>query len=114
MMPVCDAFMCEETAKFLGPMESPALCEEHLAELEKSINEYRNRRVSTDWRPGYYYLHTNGEVIAKPFMVVDQGGGPSEYFDSDFVKKWWRVDTEDEYQLMIKHLKEDKDESKQK
>jgi hypothetical protein len=37
----------------------------------------------------YYYLHTNGDLIRKPFGI----GSPLEYFDSPFVKKWWRVDT---------------------
>lgn len=44
-----------------------------------------------DQKPGYYYEHTNGEIIFKPKIVVDMGGGPSEYFNSPFVKKWWEV-----------------------
>ena len=38
---------------------------------------------------GYCYLHTNGEVIMK--AAVGVGCDPSDYFDSDFVKKWWKV-----------------------
>lgn len=41
---------------------------------------------------GYYYLHTNGDLIWKPAIVVDSDPG---YFDSPFVKKVWRIDTED-------------------
>ena len=37
----------------------------------------------------YFYEHENGTVQKKPDRVVDMGGGPSEYFDSPFVKKWW-------------------------
>ena len=37
----------------------------------------------------YYYKHTNGEVIAKPDIVVDMGGGPHMYFNSPFVENWW-------------------------
>lgn len=41
--------------------------------------------------PGYYYEHVNGGVIWKPLWIVDMGGGPQVYFDSPFVKRWWRV-----------------------
>jgi hypothetical protein len=40
----------------------------------------------------YYYLHTNGDLIGKPPIVVDSD--PS-YFDSPFVKKVWEIDTEE-------------------
>ena len=40
----------------------------------------------------YYYLHTNGDLIGKNPYVVDSDVG---YFDSDFVKKVWKIDTED-------------------
>jgi hypothetical protein len=40
----------------------------------------------------YYYLHTNGDLIGKPPIVVDSD--PS-YFDSPFVKKVWCIDTTD-------------------
>ena len=39
----------------------------------------------------YYYLHTNGDLIAKNPVVVDSD--PS-YFDSPFVKKHWLIDTD--------------------
>lgn len=41
--------------------------------------------------PGYYYEHINGSIIWKSLWVVDMGGGPQVYFDSPFVKRWWRV-----------------------
>lgn len=41
---------------------------------------------------GYYYLHTNGDLIYKPAIVVELD---SSYFDSDFVKKYWCFDSED-------------------
>lgn len=36
----------------------------------------------------YYYEHTNGEIISKPDIVVDCIGAKN-YFESDFVVKWW-------------------------
>jgi hypothetical protein len=41
-------------------------------------------------RRDYLYRHTNGEVIRKPCVVVQMAGGPFEYFDSPFVRHWWR------------------------
>lgn len=41
---------------------------------------------------GYYYLHTNGDLIFKPAIVVESD---PDYFDSDFVRKVWTVDTTD-------------------
>ena len=49
---------------------------------------------------GYYYLHTNGDLIFKPAMVITD---PS-YFDSDFVKRIWPFKSEDRdtaYQMLI-------------
>jgi len=40
----------------------------------------------------YYYLHTNGDLIAKPPIVVESD---SSYFDSPFVKKVWKLDLTD-------------------
>lgn len=36
----------------------------------------------------YWYEHVSGEIIRKPAIVIDMGGGPKEYFDSPFVKRW--------------------------
>lgn len=38
---------------------------------------------------GYYYLHTNGDLIYK-----SEHFDPAD-FDSDFVVKWWRFDNTD-------------------
>lgn len=43
----------------------------------------------------YLYQHTDGTIHRKPALVVDSGGGPHEYFDSPFVRRWWR-DLEEE------------------
>ncbi len=40
----------------------------------------------------YYYLHTNGDLIHKPASVVDVD---PNYFDSDFVRKVWKVGLKD-------------------
>ena len=37
----------------------------------------------------YFYEHANGTIIKKPDFVVETGGGPYDYFDSPFVKRWW-------------------------
>jgi len=37
----------------------------------------------------YYYLHENGDIIGKNPVVVDSD---SEYFNSPFVKKVWKID----------------------
>jgi len=38
--------------------------------------------------PFYYYLHTNGELIYKPAMVVETD---PEYFNSPFVRKVFHI-----------------------
>jgi hypothetical protein len=38
----------------------------------------------------YKYEHTNGKIITKPAIVVESGTTPEEYFDSPFVKRWWK------------------------
>lgn len=40
---------------------------------------------------GYYYLHTNGSMIYKNAFAVESD---PNYFDSDFVKKYWRFNSE--------------------
>ena len=41
---------------------------------------------------GYYYLHTDGDLIFKSAWVVESDPA---YFDSDFVRKVWPVDSSD-------------------
>ena len=43
---------------------------------------------------GYYYLHTDGNLIFKPAIVIDSD---SLYFDSSFVKKLWSFDSGDRF-----------------
>ena len=43
---------------------------------------------------GYYYLHTNGDLIYKNAIVVDSD---PEYFDSPFVKKYWFFDSDERF-----------------
>jgi hypothetical protein len=45
--------------------------------------------------PFYIYLHTNGELIYKNAFCVDSMGA-WDYFDSDFVVKWWFVENEEQ------------------
>ncbi len=51
------------------------------------------REIAMEW---LYYLHTNGELISKNPVVVRND---AEYFNSPFVKKIWRIDTEDRMTL---------------
>lgn len=37
----------------------------------------------------YFYEHANGQIIEKPDIVVDRGGGPRAYFTGPFVRQWW-------------------------
>jgi len=39
----------------------------------------------------YYYLHANGDLIHKYAVAVD---ADLSYFDSPFIKKVWKLDTE--------------------
>ena len=43
---------------------------------------------------GYWYLHQNGQRIFKPKAIVDPMG-TAEYFNSPFVKHFWRGDHSD-------------------
>lgn len=38
----------------------------------------------------YFYEHVNGEIISKPAFICEVGTTPEEYFDSPFVKRWWK------------------------
>jgi len=40
----------------------------------------------------YFYEHVNGKIIAKPAFVCEHNTTPYDYFDSPFVKRWWRGD----------------------
>lgn len=49
------------------------------------------------FKPGYYYLHVNEQIIWKPKIVVEMD---PEYFNSDMVIKFWKVESVDEYTQM--------------
>ena len=55
-------------------------------------------------KTGYYYLHTNGNLIYKSSFVVESD---PEYFSSPFVKKYWKIkfsDRKDAWTLIIEAL----------
>lgn len=54
-------------------------------------------------KKGYYYLHTNGELIFKVAYVVDNLGA-TDYFDSPFVRRYWRISTEEQYNQMMQEV----------
>lgn len=50
---------------------------------------------------GYYYLHTNSDLIYKPATVIDSD---PNYFDSPFVRKFWPItlsERGDAYTLLL-------------
>jgi len=47
----------------------------------------------------YYYLHINGSLIPRNPFVVDSD---PLYFESDFVRKFWRINNKEEYDIMMK------------
>ena len=51
-----------------------------------------NKTTVDAWRKerGYIYEHINGTRIRTPFLVVNMGGGPREYFAGPMVRQWWR------------------------
>jgi len=53
----------------------------------------------------YYYLHTNGNLIYKTVWTCEYNTTPEEYFASDFVVKYWKVNTK-EIKDMLKMYKE--------
>jgi len=46
------------------------------------------------FKPGYYYLHINGQIIWKPKIVVEMDFG---YFNSPMVVKYWKVENESDF-----------------
>lgn len=65
MMPYCTGGLteCGEVAVFLGPHESPALCEKHLAELLDRLHEFMKRRQDPlKPKPNANYEIENAEV----------------------------------------------------
>ena len=53
---------------------------------------------------GFYYLHTDGNLIFKPASMVDYD---PHYFDSPFIKKVWRLDFKnrfDAWRLILEAL----------
>lgn len=55
----------------------------------------------------YFYEHSNGQIIRKPDIVVEMGGGAPAYFTGPFVKSWW-VESD-----LLQPLKDDKRETVQ-
>ena len=49
----------------------------------------------------YVYQHTNGKYIKKPDCIATPYCSAREYFDSDFVVKYWHFDTEEEADKFI-------------
>lgn len=50
----------------------------------------------------YVYLHTNGKLITKMEGAVTD---PKDYFESDFVVTWWRIETPADMLRLIYDIK---------
>lgn len=53
--------------------------------------------IKSGFKPGYYYLHVNSSIIWKPKLVVEMD---KSFFDSPYVVKYWKVETEMDYENM--------------
>lgn len=61
------------------------------------------------YKPGYYYLHVNGQIIWRRDIIVESD---PQYFDSPLVVKYWKVTNESEYKKMITEAKDINKEAK--
>jgi len=55
------------------------------------------------FKKGYYYLHTNSQIIQKPLSIIKND---PEYFNSPYVVNYWKVETVDDYKKMMIEAKE--------
>lgn len=80
-------------------MKRNELVTKYKLRLHQKIVDKLEKKPQTSWETkmtnidkkvqAYYeYEHVNGTKHRKPAFVVDMGGGPSEYFNSPFVKSW--------------------------
>lgn len=44
----------------------------------------------------YFYEHVSGSIHMFPEIVVDLSGGPDKYFDSPYIKRWWKEERKPE------------------
>lgn len=61
--------------------------------------------MSEDIKYGYYYLHTNSQIIYVPFEEVDWIGQEA-YFKRPFIITWGMVRLKEDYDKVITRLKE--------
>ena len=57
--------------------------------------------VGDTWHPRYYYVNANDAIISKPISI----GDPDEYFEGDFVVKWWHTETREDAISMYMDIK---------
>ena len=55
------------------------------------------------FKKGYYYLHTNGQIIWKPFIIIEN---EPEYFNSPYIVNYWKVKNISDYNRMVNEAKE--------
>ena len=71
-----------------------------LKRLHQAIDD-RARVVKSPGKRFYIYLHTNGALIMKPGIVVDND---PRYFDRPFVSKVWRIETWNDARAFVKSV----------
>ena len=55
--------------------------------------------------PKYLYEHTNGKIIEKVSNIFINGMTPEDYFDSPFVKRWAKIESEEQEKSFRKIIK---------
>jgi hypothetical protein len=61
--------------------------------------------MSEEFKIGYYYLHTNSQIIHVEFDEVDWVG-PFAYFNRPYVVTWGMVQCKQDYDIVMARFKE--------
>jgi len=59
--------------------------------------------MSEDIKYGYYYLHTNSQILYASFDEVDWVG-PCTYFNRPFIVHWGMVQCKKDYDILMGRL----------
>lgn len=56
--------------------------------------------------PYYLYLHANGSLIMKSVFVVETNSTAAEYFAGDMVRKWWKIQSENDLKEVEEYVEQ--------
>lgn len=81
MMPICEGglSLCDKTAVFLGPHESPALCEEHFAELLERVKTYFAKHDYKKEADNFEILNPDVQQVLQPLAREIESKIPKGY-----------------------------------